>query len=46
MAGGKYLKILRVVMVIMSKNIGFIMSSRKATSDKSNIFTCDDHNYK
>ena len=29
-----------LIMVIMSENIGFIMS------DKSNIFTSDDHNHK
>ena len=39
MAGEKYWKISRVVMVIMSEYIGFITSGHKATSDKSNIFT-------
>ena len=46
MAGEKYWKISRAVMVITSENIGFITSGRKATSDKSNIFTSDDHNHK
>ena len=46
MAGKKYWKILRVVMVITSENIGFIMSGCKATSDKSYIFTSDDYNHK
>ena len=46
MAGEKYWKISHVVMVIMSENIGFIMNGSKATSDKSNIFTSDDHNHK
>ena len=39
MAGEKYWKISRVVMVIMIEYIGFITSGHKATSDKSNIFT-------
>ena len=39
MAGEKYWKISRVVMVIMSEYIGFITSGHKATSDKPNIFT-------
>ena len=39
MAGEKYWKISRVVMVIMSEYIGFITSGLKAKSDKSNIFT-------
>ena len=45
-AGEKYWKISSVVMVITSVNIGFITSSCKATSDKSNIFTSDDQNHK
>ena len=39
MAGEKYWKISRVVMVIMSEYIGFVTSGHKVTSDKSNIFT-------
>ena len=46
MAGEKYWKISRVVMVITSENIGFIMSGCKSTSDKSNIFTSDEHIHK
>ena len=46
MAGKFFWIISRVVMIITSENIGFITSGHKATSDKSNIFTSDDHKRK